>query len=138
MERSIRKRAVSYLRAAKIEMGNFDSLIRQKATIKEYCLKNNIELVNVFWDVSSGNNFNRKGWKELEVYLSNNLGRAQLLISVDSSRIGRNYALFATEQERFKGLYDVDFCFCADRSKLQDLTTEQLFGRLFSQPIKGN
>ena len=137
MERSIRKRAVSYLRAAKIEMGNFDSLIRQKAAIEEYCSKNNIELVNVFWDVSSGSHFNRKGWEELEAYLSNNLGRVQLLISVDASRIGRNFALFASEEQRFKEQYDVDFCFCVGSSEFRDLATEQ-FLRVCNQPPKSN
>jgi hypothetical protein len=100
-------------------------------------LLKNIELVNVFWDVSSGSHFNRKVWEELEAYLSNNLGRVQLLISVDASRIGRNFALFASEEQRFKEQYDVDFCFCVGSSEFRDLATEQ-FLRVCNQPPKSN
>lgn len=122
----MKKRAVSYLRAARIEMGDFDSLVRQKAVIEAYCSNNDIELVNVFWDVASGSNFNRKGWKELEVYLSNHPGYAQLLISADPSRIGRNFALFIMEEKRFKEQYNITFLCAAGRSEFQELLSEKV------------
>ena len=113
---SSNKQAVPYLRTARVDMGDFSSLVRQKELIEEYCSENNIEIKNVFWDVASGTHFNRNGWKELEDYLSHNSGNIHFVISVNPSRVGRNFELFLSEEKRFQEKYNVAFCYC-DKSQ---------------------
>ncbi|MCY1534118.1 hypothetical protein D9M68_694770 [compost metagenome] len=84
-------KAIAYIRTAtndqdyQLEAGSFP----QDKTIENYCYVNNIELVQPFHDVGvSGSDFKRKGWKELENFLSFNL--VDLLIVTDYDRIGRD------------------------------------------------
>lgn len=87
-------KAIAYIRMASIdqpnhfEAGNFP----QEKTIKNYCYINDITLLNAFYDIAvSGSDFHRKGWIEMEQFLTGT--KVDLLIVTEYDRIGRDLPL---------------------------------------------
>jgi len=57
--------------------------------IKAYCETNNIALFETFTDIGSGFSFERKSWKDMELFLENHKSQIQFLVVSSMDRIGR-------------------------------------------------
>ncbi|MCM1114689.1 MAG: recombinase family protein [Clostridium sp.] len=70
--------------------GESNSIVNQKAMLKEYALKNHFKNIRYFVDDGyTGTNFNRPSFKEMEQLIEN--GEIATVIVKDMSRLGRNY-----------------------------------------------
>lgn len=90
--------------------GESNSIVNQKAMLKEYALKNHFKNIRYFVDDGySGTTFDRPAFREMEQLIEN--GEVGIVIVKDMSRLGRNYLQV--------GLYtdvvfpDNDVCFIA-------------------------
>ena len=67
-----------------------ESITNQRAIIRDYCEKHDIIIVKEFVDDGySGGNFERPGFQAMLDHLST--GKANMVITKDLSRLGRNY-----------------------------------------------
>ena len=85
--------AVGYVRYASAAIEDKQRVANdpQGTVIKTYCNANNIELLEIFYDIGvSGSDFERSGWKDMEEYISGRKGEVAYLIVKDYHRIGRN------------------------------------------------
>lgn len=108
-------RAIAYVRMASqeqvdhYEIGNFP----QDKTIKNYCYLNNIILLETFCDIGvSSSNFDRKGWSEMEEFLSQ--CAVDLVIVTDYDRIGRDKQQVLTKMAEIEGNYGPSFMVLSD------------------------
>lgn len=70
--------------------GESNSIVNQKAMLKEYALKNHFKNIRYFVDDGySGTNFDRPSFREMEQFIEN--GEVGIVIVKDMSRLGRNY-----------------------------------------------
>ena len=70
--------------------GESNSIVNQKAMLKEYALKNHFKNIRYFVDDGySGNTFDRPAFREMESLIEN--GEVGIVIVKDMSRLGRNY-----------------------------------------------
>lgn len=70
--------------------GESNSIVNQKAMLKEYALKNHFKNIKFFVDDGwSGTNFDRPSFRELESLVED--GKIGIIIVKDMSRLGRNY-----------------------------------------------
>lgn len=70
--------------------GESNSIVNQKAMLKEYALKNHFKNIKFFVDDGwSGTNFDRPSFRELESLVED--GKVGIIIVKDMSRLGRNY-----------------------------------------------
>lgn len=70
--------------------GESNSIVNQKAMLKEYALKNHFKNIRYFVDDGySGTTFDRPSFRELEQLIEN--GEVGIVIVKDMSRLGRNY-----------------------------------------------
>lgn len=70
--------------------GESNSIVNQKAMLKEYALKNHFKNIRYFVDDGwSGTNFDRPSFREMEQLIEN--GEVGIVIVKDMSRLGRNY-----------------------------------------------
>lgn len=70
--------------------GESNSIVNQKAMLKEYALKNHFKNIRYFVDDGySGTTFDRPSFKEMESLIEN--GEVGIVIVKDMSRLGRNY-----------------------------------------------
>lgn len=70
--------------------GESNSIVNQKAMLKEYALKNHFKNIRYFVDDGySGTTFNRPSFREMEQLIEN--GDVGIVIVKDMSRLGRNY-----------------------------------------------
>lgn len=70
--------------------GESNSIVNQKAMLKEYALKNHFKNIRYFVDDGwSGTNFDRPAFREMESLIEN--GEVGIVIVKDMSRLGRNY-----------------------------------------------
>lgn len=86
-----RRIAFAYLRLSNEEAANSESasITNQRMIIEDYCSRNGIILARVFDDDGwSGGNFERPGFQKMLKCLED--GRANLVITKDLSRLGRN------------------------------------------------
>ena len=87
------KRAAAYLRLSKEDFDKDQesvSIMNQRAFIKEYASKNNIEIYDYYVDDGySGGDFNRPGFKRLINDIEN--GVIDCVITKDMSRLGREF-----------------------------------------------
>ncbi len=70
--------------------GESNSIVNQKAMLKEYALKNHFKNIRYFVDDGySGTTFDRPSFREMESLIEN--GEVGIVIVKDMSRLGRNY-----------------------------------------------
>lgn len=108
---------VAYLRSAVVENGDFSALQKQKLEVEQYCQKNSLVLKKVFWDVGSGADLTRKGWKELVNYVASSNGAINYILSLDPSRICRNLPLLLLESDQLEKDYKLKFIYCLKANK---------------------
>jgi site-specific DNA recombinase len=84
------QKAIGYVRISTEDQSNF-SIDGQEKQIIDYCIKNKIELSNVFKDEGqSAKNFNRLDWINLEKFIQKNYANVDVLIVAKYDRFSRN------------------------------------------------
>ncbi|WP_341834850.1 recombinase family protein [Chitinophaga pollutisoli] len=82
--------AIGYVRISTKDQSKY-SLDYQKNSIRDYCTRNKLELVNLFEDDGeSSYTFDRPDWIALEDFIKNHKGKVQYLIVMDHDRFSRN------------------------------------------------
>jgi DNA invertase Pin-like site-specific DNA recombinase len=91
---TLRNEAIAYVRVASLEQADQKRSINgQQTIIENFCRENNIALKSVFQDAgTSGNNFRRPGWKDLEKHITDPQNGIELLIVISYDRISRSIA----------------------------------------------
>ena len=85
------KSAILYRRVSTTEqklLGN--SLSAQQSSLKDFCVKNSMTIVEEFQEDYSAKNFNRPEWKKLNKFAKKNKTRIDYLLVVDWDRFSRN------------------------------------------------
>lgn len=84
-------KAIAYARYTAADQLNQISIHNpQEEIIRSYCAENNIELLEVFYDIGSGLNFQRPGWESLIAFLTEHRNEINFLVVSSSDRISRN------------------------------------------------
>ena len=107
--------AFAYLRLSNEEAqgGESSSITNQRMIVQNYCKQNNITLVREFVDDGySGGNFNRPGFKEMLKQLEQ--GKANLVITKDLSRLGRDMREASNYAEQFFPEHGIQYIAIAD------------------------
>ena len=107
--------AFAYLRLSNEEAqgGESSSITNQRMIVQNYCKQNNITLVREFVDDGySGGNFNRPGFKEMLKQLEQ--GKANLVITKDLSRLGRDMREASYYAEQFFPEHGIQYIAIAD------------------------
>lgn len=105
----------AYLRLSNEEAqgGESSSITNQRMIVQNYCKQNNITLVREFVDDGySGGNFNRPGFKEMLKQLEQ--GKANLVITKDLSRLGRDMREASYYAEQFFLEHGIQYIAIAD------------------------
>lgn len=105
----------AYLRLSNEEAqgGESSSITNQRMIVQNYCKQNNITLVREFVDDGySGGNFNRPGFKEMLKQLEQ--GKANLVITKDLSRLGRDMREASYYAEQFFPEHSIQYIAIAD------------------------
>ncbi|MBA3665142.1 MAG: recombinase family protein [Bacteroidetes bacterium] len=113
------EKAILYTRVSRGEVIDpKDSLDSQEEQLNEYCLENEIEVIQVYKDVASGENFNRPQF--LKMYLNIRSGRekANLLLFTSFDKFCSNLIEHKKMYEHLieleitpKGIEQVNVCF---------------------------
>lgn len=115
-------KAAGYLRISKEDQSHH-SLESQERVIREYCVRNKLELKAVFTDNGkSSYTFDRPDYKSLEAFLKKNKD-VQYLVFMDHSRFSRNTA------EALMKLRELEL-----KMKIKVYATTDIFGTDFSDP----
>ena len=107
--------AFAYLRLSNEEAqgGESSSITNQRMIVQNYCKQNNITLIREFVDDGySGGNFNRPGFKEMLKQLEQ--GKANLVITKDLSRLGRDMREASYYAEQFFPEHGIQYIAIAD------------------------
>ena len=92
MKKKSEVKAILYMRVGGTETDQSSkSIERQKRSLTDYCEKNGIKILKAFEDTASGKNFNRDGWKELLVFLSENKESNIILLVTHFDRCTGNF-----------------------------------------------
>lgn len=105
----------AYLRLSNEEAqgGESSSITNQRMIVENYCRQNGISLVREFVDDGySGGNFNRPGFKEMLKQLEQ--GKANLVITKDLSRLGRDMREASYYAEQFFPEHGIQYIAIAD------------------------
>lgn len=105
----------AYLRLSNEEAqgGESSSITNQRMMVENYCRQNGITLVREFVDDGySGGNFNRPGFKEMLKQLEQ--GKANLVITKDLSRLGRDMREASYYAEQFFPEHGIQYIAIAD------------------------
>ena len=105
----------AYLRLSNEEAqgGESSSITNQRMIVENYCRQNGITLVREFVDDGySGGNFNRPGFKEMLRQLEQ--GKANLVITKDLSRLGRDMREASYYAEQFFPEHGIQYIAIAD------------------------
>ena len=105
----------AYLRLSNEEAqgGESSSITNQRMIVENYCRQNGITLVREFVDDGySGGNFNRPGFKEMLKQLER--GQANLVITKDLSRLGRDMREASYYAEQFFPEHGIQYIAIAD------------------------
>ena len=105
----------AYLRLSNEEAqgGESSSITNQRMIVENYCRQNGITLVREFVDDGySGGNFNRPGFKEMLKQLEQ--GKANLVITKDLSRLGRDMREASYYAEQFFPEHGIQYIAIAD------------------------
>ena len=105
----------AYLRLSNEEAqgGESSSITNQRMIVENYCKQNGITLVREFVDDGySGGNFNRPGFKEMLKQLEQ--GKANLVITKDLSRLGRDMREASYYAEQFFPEHGIQYIAIAD------------------------
>lgn len=85
------KSAILYRRVSTTDQKLFgNSLNAQQSSLKDFCLKNSMTIVEEFQEDYSAKNFNRPEWKKLNKFAKKNKTRIDYLLVVDWDRFSRN------------------------------------------------
>ncbi len=83
-------KAVGYVRISKKDQSVY-SLDAQEATIREYCIRNSLEILTVYRDDGEcSETFDRPDYLALETFLKNHKGVVRYLVITDHDRFSRN------------------------------------------------
>ena len=107
--------AFAYLRLSNEEAqgGESSSITNQRMIVQNYCKQNNITLIREFVDDGySGGNFDRPGFKEMLKQLEQ--GKANLVITKDLSRLGRDMREASYYAEQFFPEHGIQYIAIAD------------------------
>jgi site-specific DNA recombinase len=92
MKKKSEVKAVLYKRVGGTETDcRSNSIVGQQESLTDYCEKNNIKILKAFEDIASGKNFNRPGWKELILFLSENKDSNIIMLVTHFDRCTRNF-----------------------------------------------
>lgn len=84
------RKAILYIRVSTDEQAEKGySLADQESRLKDFCTRMSTEVVAIFRDDYSAKTFNRPGWKELQKFIKQNRGMANLLLFTNWSRFSR-------------------------------------------------
>lgn len=84
------KKSVIYARVSNTKQ--YNDLQQQIETIKKYCINNNIEISNIYSDIASGMNENRKDFNVLiDEVLNGNIDKIYILFKDRLTRFGFDY-----------------------------------------------
>jgi DNA invertase Pin-like site-specific DNA recombinase len=101
------KKAIGYVRISTEDQSNF-SISGQENLIKDFCIKQNFELIEVFKDEGqSAKNFDRHDWKNLETFIKKNYKDVDSLIVAKFDRFSRNLRQALETIERIEGKYNI-------------------------------
>ena len=85
------KTAILYRRVSTTNQKEFgNSLNAQKSSLRDFCHKNSINIIEEFQEDYSAKNFNRPEWKKLNKFAKNNKAKIDYLLVVDWDRFSRN------------------------------------------------
>jgi site-specific DNA recombinase len=98
------KIAVLYCRVACDDKNFKYRLEYQELELRNYCIDNNINVIDCFSEIFSGSNFNRPQWKALISYIRNNPGLIDLLLIHSWDRFSRNISEALSEMDRLNRL----------------------------------
>ena len=89
-ENTNNRKSVIYARVSNTKQ--YNDLQHQIETIKQYCLNNNIEILNIYSDIASGMNENRKDFNiMLDEVLNGNIDKVYILFKDRLTRFGFDY-----------------------------------------------
>lgn len=101
------KKAIGYARISDEDQSTW-SIPGQQDLIKDYCIKNNIELVATFTDQGyTAANFDRADWKELEGFVKKNYQSVDMLLVMAWTRFSRNTKEALTMIEQLEQQYHI-------------------------------
>ncbi len=83
------KTAVGYLRVSSVSQEDGTSLESQKESIKNFCINNNIILLDTYVDVYSGKDFKRPQFEKAHKFLKENKGEINLFLTKKADRFTR-------------------------------------------------
>lgn len=99
--------AIGYVRTAVADTAG-EILNNQVKTIRQYCDKNELNLLKIFIDNgTSGLNFNREGWNELKEFVQHNKDKIQSLVVTNYDRISRDADKLLKETKMLEEDYDI-------------------------------
>ena len=85
------KKAILYRRVSTTDQKVFgNSLNAQQGSLRDFCEKNSMSIVNEFQEDYSAKNFNRPEWKRLNAFAKKNKKDIDYLLVVDWDRFSRN------------------------------------------------
>ena len=97
------KSAILYRRVSTSDQKVFgNSLNAQQSSLKDFCLKNSITIIEEFQEDYSAKNFNRPEWKKLNKFAQQNRKKIDYLLVVDWDRFSRNTLDLLQVIEKFK------------------------------------
>ncbi len=104
-------KAVLYARVATCpQQLNENKIENQLDQLKAYCRQRRIQVVKVYYDVGSGMDFNRKGYREMITEIEKGVVNVQLLICTDNSRLSRDLsAAFLVAKTMLKHKVEIRF-----------------------------
>ncbi len=87
------KKAILYLRVEKNDLANAtEKLEEQEKELREYCKKNEIEVIQVITEVASGKDFNRPEFTSLHLAIRKGELKADLLLFTSMDVFSENLA----------------------------------------------
>ena len=91
MNNLIGKNAILYRRVSTTDQKLFgNSLNAQQSSLRDFCHKNSINIIEEFQEDYSAKNFNRPEWKKLNKFAQKNKAKIDYLLVVDWDRFSRN------------------------------------------------
>jgi len=84
------KKALLYGRSATDDSQSRSSLEQQEYKLRQYCLEENIQVIEFYGDICSGSNFQRPQWKHMMEYVKDHPSVVELILFVDFNRFSRN------------------------------------------------
>ncbi len=122
--------AIGYMRLSTKDQSK--SLEYQESAIKEYCRRNNLNIIGLFKDNGeSSYTFDRPDYRALELYLKNYKGQCKYLIVLDHDRFSRNLPEALMKINELETKYGVKVLSTSERIDLDTSDPDVFMKRAF-------